>query len=484
MSTKLLKTFFHKEKEIILASGLFILLTINYLLLINTIVTNVEAHNSNDINQNITNEQNILDLNTGLFANELKKLNQHKNSAIFQMPFNEEELSNKGEVIELGQNFSNYTRYYSGKNADQVKETTASLHGGLDFRVPEGTPVYLIKAGKVTAHLCPKYHTSLHVVEVDSNGHPNGREWGYTHIDSNSIPEEIINAKDKGIILEEGAYIGKIVKWLNGEDFCPDQIDISDNKLFNHLHLDMKCKIKQTKVKSNLNQDENDDDNGCNTQEIAYDIAPFFDFHRKTQPVIDTIYLLNPKTKKVILSDNIRSRNRGVENLQKKSIPKINGNITVAIDAYDVMEKSPFKNGIYQAEIEIMAINTDSNKNESKDMHFNQERSDRIFYTCKTPTFNRIESKTQNKIIEKLYLNYIIMKNVNNKSNVIIHSRGDRFGRKSFLNLTSKFTNENDKDNGFVDTRKYSNGLYQINISVSNNAGVKITEKMIVEISN
>jgi len=172
------------------------------------------------------------DLRTGLSKQELK----YPNFKFIYPLYKEENNKQTSLPVYIGRGFSDYVRH---KEFYSIK-TSPYIHKGIDFRANAGTKIRAIMGGFAICDSTksnPK-HQVIRIHELDKSGHKSGRLWEYAHIERSSIPEQIIRAGERGVLVKKGEYIGKVVRWWDGsEEFKEPQIDLSDNKRFDHVHI-------------------------------------------------------------------------------------------------------------------------------------------------------------------------------------------------------------------------------------------------------
>lgn len=98
-------------------------------------------------------------------------------------------------------------------------------HDGLDIRSQEDQPIYAAAGGKIVniENYQPGNPLYWEIAVLDNEGFV----WKYHHVDRRSIPEEIFDAYKKGGRIQDGTFIGNVVRWSV----------TSFGERYHHLHL-------------------------------------------------------------------------------------------------------------------------------------------------------------------------------------------------------------------------------------------------------
>lgn len=250
--------------------------------------------------------------------------------ASLRVPFRDEDL-----VLDIGAGFTDYFHYDTGQGFQPIDDPNYRdfVHGGIDFRVPAGTEVITMEAGTIIDR--PTYPMRPGVsVTVQGD---NGRRWVYAHIDYDTIPEDL----QSGDTVERGQFLGSIIRWFD------DQIDISDNGRYDHLHLDVYEQIDPIT------------DIGLPSNERLLNIDRFLGLPDSTEPRLVALHFLRAGERNVLASLNPETQ----------GAPVINGRVELVLQAFDYrnrlmlgsegeltpLEGSSFPTGIASAEVQILS---------------------------------------------------------------------------------------------------------------------------------
>lgn len=353
-----------------------------------------------------------------------------KNPKAYLEPFVLPELSKESEInLETGllknetsetsfaipvdfQYFRIATNFYElqGQTGD------ITLHTGIDFHVPAGTPVKAVRGGFVNfyspitdpanSHLDYKRYSEVMIYELDAKGGATGREWSYGHIDPLTIPQNVIMAIRNKTPIQEGSYLGKVATWF------PHEIAFYDQLRFDHLHLSV---YTRKTVKDYY----------------YYNFLPYFKFTDTTKPQVEAIYFAN-NTTKLVYAD---------------PAPKISGVVDILLSAYDYIDGSPFKLGVYKILYKI--------KNKTTDQEI---------ANVEVPTFERLNYLFQNNIFynsnDFIYGDLYIFKNI------VFGTIGIIERPKDFIFVLSRFYSNKADIKGAFDTTKLPNGEYSLDVVV------------------
>ena len=203
-------------------------------------------------------------------------------------------------------------------------------------------------------------------------------------------------AAETGGAIPAGAHIGDVVKWLEGVEGFPDQIDVSDGKRFDHLHLNMVI----------------EDAKGG---EHFYNVGKYLAYQDTIKPTVEAVHFVPDGGSKAAFG----------------AVPVVSGKVDVVIEAFDringwqktdghLVERphgSPFKLGIYRSEVTVRSASDDKE----------------VFRT-ELPPFDEVTTEPggyTGDSAKKLYLREV---QIDGKA---VRARGDRFGRRNFLVATN-----------------------------------------------
>ena len=346
------------------------------------------------------------------------------------------------EEFTIGAGFSDYQHYVMDESNPKPVDAPHYgdyVHGGIDFRVPAGTPVYSVTGGRVELQLGAKYHSTVTIHELDAAGKDSGRRWVYAHIDADTVPNAVKEAAKNGSALPAGTDIGNVTPWLENVDGIPDQIDRSDAKRYDHLHLNMIVRDSSGKDR-------------------YYNSAKYFKIADSVKPTIKDVHFVPDNQSNSFAGDS----------------PILSGKVDVLINAVDhingwdyrggQLSENPngasFDLGVHQARVKIKSV-----------------RTGRIVHNSETPAFDHMPDPSDRSTVHNAYVREV-------KANGVIHrARGDRFGRKNFLAATNVVNGKFNSD-GHWDTRSVANGDYQVEITVKDFSGNKTTTTRLVHVSN
>lgn len=118
-------------------------------------------------------------------------------------------------LLSIGHNMQSFQNYGG----------SAYWHDGLDIRSEQDQPILVSAGGKVVNLENYVWGNSLYweVAILDDEGFV----WKYHHVNRSSIPESIVTAFKKGVRVEAGTFIGRVVRWPV----------TTYEELYHHLHL-------------------------------------------------------------------------------------------------------------------------------------------------------------------------------------------------------------------------------------------------------
>ncbi len=117
-------------------------------------------------------------------------------------------------------------------------------HRGIDIQTPAGVPITAPEKSRVVA--CHP-NADNYLANFSLLGEESKIEYGFIHMDPDSIPEKIrnrtqVDPDQEDIIIESGEYIGRVGTWpLDLSDLVnvPEDVLEKFGRNFHHLHLEM-----------------------------------------------------------------------------------------------------------------------------------------------------------------------------------------------------------------------------------------------------
>lgn len=331
----------------------------------------------------------------------------------------------------IGAGFSDY-QYYPVDGIDRKPLDDPRygdyIHRGIDFRVPAGTPVFAIRGGRVTLSTGMRRHSSVTIEEIDAGGEATGRRWVYAHIDPETIPPAVRRAAAAGRPIDAGTGIGKVVDWFENMPGMPDQIDASDGRRYDHLHLDLIVK-------------------GRDGQDRYFDPAPYLPISDAVAPTIEAIHFTAAGSTTALGGQR----------------PVLSGRIDVVLKAFDRIDAwreeedgrlvevdggSPFRLGVHRVEVEIAPAGGGPAVHRS------------------AVSFDHVDDGWRE--VADAYRRQLT---VDGRST---DARGDRFGRRNFLVATR----------GSWDTTAVPDGRYEVRVTVADAAGNTSRRSVVAEVRN